>query len=240
MAPAASHPGEKLHKIAQVLRSDSRKTAYKALASQWQDPYGLLAEQGVDGSSVRAEPVEASGRKQGLEPQPTNPFNPEHDYAAWMMCADTLGYLPDDILVKVDRAAMGVSLESRVPLLDHRVVELAWSLPQHLKIRQGQGKWLLRQVLDRHVPRRLIDRPKTGFAVPVGDWLRGPLREWAESLLDERGLALDGHLDPKVVRQTWERQLAGQGRSEHQIWSVLMFQAWLDKSRTSGVTDCLG
>ena len=145
-----------------------------------------------------------------------------------MMCLDATGYLPDDILVKVDRASMGVSLETRVPLLDPRVIDFAWRLPLGLKIRRGEGKWLLRQLLYRYVPPALVSRPKQGFGMPIADWLRRPLRDWAESLLDERRLRLGGLLDPGPVRRKWTEHLSGETRWDYQLWSVLMFQAWID------------
>ena len=143
-----------------------------------------------------------------------------------MCLLDQRTYLPDDILVKVDRAAMAVSLETRVPLLDHRVVEFAWQIPLHFKLRDGQTKWLLRQVLYRHVPAHLIERPKQGFAVPLQAWLRGPLRDWAEALLDERRLRDDGFLVPGPIRDAWAALLAGDGHWAGALWNVLMWQAW--------------
>jgi asparagine synthase (glutamine-hydrolysing) len=144
-----------------------------------------------------------------------------------MMFMDTMTYLPDDILVKVDRAAMANSLETRVPFLDHRVVELAWQLPMALKVREGETKWILRQVLYKHVPKELIERPKAGFGVPLGDWLRGPLREWVESLLDEQRLRREGFFNIHFVRELWCAHLTGKRNHQSLLWSILMFQIWL-------------
>jgi asparagine synthase (glutamine-hydrolysing) len=143
-----------------------------------------------------------------------------------MMALDTTGYLPDDILHKVDRAAMSVALETRVPLLDHHVVELAWRLPARLRAPGRPGKWVLREVLARHVPRELFERPKAGFAVPVGRWLRGPLRDWAEELLAPDRLGRDGLLDVARVRGIWDEHLGGRRDAQYELWPVLMFQSW--------------
>jgi len=150
------------------------------------------------------------------------------DPVARMMALDGLTYLPDDILVKVDRAAMAVSLETRAPFLDLDVIEFAWSLPMHMKIRNGQSKWLLRRLLDRYVPRELVERPKTGFSIPLDSWLRGPLKDWAENLLAEDRLRREGYLNPLPIRAAWRAHLAGQAAYGNRLWSVLMFQAWLD------------
>ena len=202
-------PGYKLHKLALGLKASGPMDLYRRLASQWPDPERL-----VRGG---AEPVERSPA--GIEDLT--------DFASQMMLMDLLRYLPDDILTKVDRASMAVSLEARVPLLDHRVVEFAWQLPLAMKLREGTSKWVLRQVLYRYVPRELIERPKTGFGIPIGAWLRGPLRDWAESLLNERRLREEGYFDPAPIHRAWSQHLAGTHSWEHQLWTVLMFQDWL-------------
>ena len=146
-----------------------------------------------------------------------------------MMYIDSMMYLPDDILVKVDRAAMANSLETRVPLLDHRLVELAWRLPMSMKMREGKTKWILRQVLYRYVPQHLIERPKAGFSIPLGDWLRGPLREWAEVLLNMSRLKQEGYFDAIYIREKWQAYLGGTDTYKLFLWNVLMFQVWLEE-----------
>ena len=205
--------GDKLHKGAGVLASGSVEELYLGLVTHWDDP-----------ASVVVGGTEPPTLLTGNLPQLTG-----LDEIQRMMALDALTYLPDDILVKVDRAAMGVSLEGRVPFLDHRVVEFAWSLPQSMKLRDGVGKWVLRQVLYRHVPQALIERPKMGFGVPIGDWLRGPLKDWAESLLDESRLRQEGFFHPAPIRQKWAEHLSGRRNWQHHLWDVLMFQAWLEQ-----------
>jgi asparagine synthase (glutamine-hydrolysing) len=150
-----------------------------------------------------------------------------------MMYLDLVTYLPDDILVKLDRASMGVSLEGRIPLLDHRVMEFAWRLPLELKIRGGVGKWLLRRLVQRYVPPELAARPKMGFGVPISAWLRGPLRTWAEALLDEQRLRREGIFDPRPIRTKWTEHVSGRTRWDYDLWAVLMFQAWMEANPTT-------
>jgi asparagine synthase (glutamine-hydrolysing) len=147
-----------------------------------------------------------------------------------MQFIDTANYLPDDILVKVDRASMAVSLEARIPLLDHRVYAFACGLPENMLRRNGQGKWALRQVLYRYVPKELIERPKMGFGVPIDHWMRGPLREWCGQLLDPSRLKAEGFLRPERITFAWQKHLAGENW-QYWLWDVLMFQAWLQEQR---------
>ncbi|TBR76531.1 MAG: asparagine synthase (glutamine-hydrolyzing) [Burkholderiaceae bacterium] len=215
---AAKHAtfGDKLHKGAGVLASSSVDELYLGLVSQLRDPAAWV----INGQ-------EPPTNLTGLRPALDGLSGVER-----MMALDAISYLPDDILCKVDRAAMGVSLESRVPFLDHRVFEFAWRLPLEYKLRDGQTKWPLRQVLYRHVPRELIERPKMGFGIPLHDWLRGPLRSWAEDLLEESRLRREGFFNPEPVRQMWAEHLGGGRNWAHRLWSVLMFQAWLEATCT--------
>jgi asparagine synthase (glutamine-hydrolysing) len=205
--------GDKLHKLADILGSNGLAAIYRDLVSHWKEPADLVVG-AVEPLTALTDPARRAAFPDSLSS---------------MMYLDTVSYLPDDILAKVDRAAMGVSLETRVPLLDHRVVEFAWRLPMSLKVRGGTGKWILRQLLYRHVPQTLVERPKMGFGVPIDAWLRGPLREWAEALLAEDRLRREDYFDPQPVREKWREHLSGARNWQYLLWDVLMFQAWLER-----------
>lgn len=209
--------GDRAHKLASILAAASAEDVYRWLVSHERDPESIV----VDGRERRL------GHELWADHEMR--FLRRADFSERMMFNDLVGYLTDDILCKVDRAAMAASLETRVPFLDHRVAEFAWQLPLHMKIRDGQGKWLLRQVLYRYVPKALIERPKQGFGVPIDTWLRGPLREWAESLLDESRLRREGYLQPETVREKWREHLSGRRNWQYWLWNVLMFQAWHER-----------
>jgi len=204
---------EKLGKLLDVFDASSREDFYRNLVSHWKHP-----EQLVVGAHEPATLLNTPDAWPALD-----------CFEHWMMAMDAQTYMTDDILVKVDRAAMANSLETRVPMLDHRVIELAWRMPLSLKIRNGKGKWLLREVLYRHVPREMIERPKKGFSIPLASWLRGSLREWAESLLDSQRLHREGYFEAAPIRRKWQEHLSGERDHARLLWSVLMFQAWLDE-----------
>lgn len=206
--------GTRMHKIADILGQSSERDVYMALLSNWSHPEAL-----VKGAREPKIPLSDPA----LQPDAHLSFSEK------MMYWDALSYLPDDILVKVDRASMAVSLEARAPLLDRKIYEHVWRLPERAKIRDGKGKWLLREVLARHVPREYFERPKQGFAMPVGTWLRGELKDWAEVLLDEKALAADDILDAALVRKIWNEHKSGSGNHAERLWSVLMFQSWKQK-----------
>jgi len=211
---AFSDLGGKAHKFSNLLNQvNSIDSLYLRLVSEWQQTDNLVLEANELTTKLNNS-------------QRVNDFSQPEDM---MMLMDSLTYLPDDILTKVDRAAMGISLETRSPFLDHRLAELAWRLPLNMKVRGKQGKWVLRQILDKHVPRKLIERPKTGFGVPIGEWLRGPLRDWAELLLEPVRLKEQGFLNVELVHQYWNEHLEGNVDWTGRIWSILVFQAWLEK-----------
>jgi asparagine synthase (glutamine-hydrolysing) len=207
-----NHIGDKLHKGADALNSKTIDELYLNLVSHFDTPESIVIG--------------------GCEPL-THLTSNAHDFSELsdiqrMMALDLITYLPDDILVKVDRAAMAVSLETRVPFLSHKIVEFAWTLPQSYKLRDGKTKWPLRQILYRHVPQKLIERPKMGFGIPIDSWLRGPLRVWAEGLLDESRLQREGFFHVEPIRRKWEEHLSGKRNWQYHIWTILMFQSWLE------------
>ncbi|MCH9013649.1 MAG: asparagine synthase C-terminal domain-containing protein, partial [Proteobacteria bacterium] len=206
--------GDKLYKLAGILSLNSSEACYRRLISHWDDVSLVVGGEEAqprlwDDALVEAMP----------------------SFMARMQYVDTVTYLPDDILTKVDRASMAISLETRVPLLDHRVVEFAWQLPLSMKIRNGQSKWLLRRLLYESVPKGLVERPKMGFGVPIESWLRNELRDWAEALLDESRLRQEGYLDPGPIRQRWAEHLSGRRNWQYPLWCILMFQAWRERWR---------
>jgi asparagine synthase (glutamine-hydrolysing) len=209
------HPqiGERLHKMGNILPLKTEEEIYTHLTCFW----------------VREEPLVIDSGNPVI-PLTDNAWRPEGlSFAERMMYGDTLSYLPNDILVKVDRASMANSLEVRAPLLDKRIFEYAWSLPHNVKIRNGKGKWLLRQTLARYVPEKMFERPKQGFAIPISDWLNGPLNNWANDLLSEESLKNDGFLNPEPVINAWQQHQKGKGNYSTRLWNVLMFNSWLSR-----------
>jgi len=209
---------DKVTRLADFLRATSPSQLYELLVSHWAEPTKLVRD-AFEPLTALTDPGRQAELRQNTER---------------MMYTDLVSYLPGDILTKVDRASMAVGLEARVPLLDHRVVEFAWQLPLDLKIKHAEGKWILREILYKYVPRKLTDRPKQGFGIPIGDWLRGPLRDWAEGLLDERRLRVQGYLNPAPIRALWLNHLRGRVDEAYRLWDVLMFQAWLERDLSSG------
>ena len=208
LCPKIPMLGDKLHKVGRMLQTPvATADIYRASSEEWSGRLPLTSSHRLSAA---------------IDDAPVLRDTPQEQMMHWDMRA----YLPNDILVKVDRAAMSASLETRVPLLDHRVVEQAWATPLAFKMRDGQGKWALRQILYRYVPRELIERPKAGFAIPIGSWLRGPLRDWAEELLSASALAEQPALDAIAIRQRWAEHLAGTHDRTASLWGILMFQAW--------------
>jgi asparagine synthase (glutamine-hydrolysing) len=205
--------GDKLYKAARLIETKEFEDLYRGMISVWEDPEEIV----IDAKE------QLNVTKDKL--QKTNIDNVIEE----MMGIDTLSYLPDDILAKVDRSGMGVSLESRIPFLNHKVVEFAWTLPLKYKMHLGVTKWCLKEVLYRYVPKPLIDRPKMGFGVPIGTWLRGPLKEWAEALIDGNRLREEGFFNPEQIRIKWEEHQSGKRNWQHQLWTILMFQMWYEE-----------
>ena len=206
--------------LAKIFKTKSADDLYWKFSSNWEQPADVVIG-GHEPSAFHLAPENAR-----LLPR----------FAERMMYIDFQTYLPDDILVKLDRASMATSLEGRVPFLDdHRVVEFTWRLPLSMKIRAGQGKWLLRQVLYQYIPQKMIDRPKMGFGVPIDSWLRGPLRDWAENLLDEKRLSSEGYLNPEPIRKRWLEHMQGKKNWQYPLWYVLMFQDWLGHAMEVGM-----
>jgi asparagine synthase (glutamine-hydrolyzing) len=205
-------PGEKLYKIARIMDAQDLRTVYDRLTSIWQSPDFVLNADGM--AANQCPPL---GKNQPA------------DYPTLMMYWDFITYLPNDILVKLDRAGMSVSLESRVPFLDHRLIELAFNLPVRTKLKGGSSKWILKQLLLKYIPQAIVERPKMGFGVPIDSWLRNELKDWADTLLSENALKKWGLLDPAPIRVKWQQHLSGKYNWQHELWNVLMFQAWANE-----------
>lgn len=220
---APSRVSAKLYRLSQALAEPTFAAVYQDVVSYWRRRDGIIL-QDSDPESSLADSVFCNGMS---------------DLRQRMQFLDLVSYLPGDILVKVDRAAMATSLETRIPMLDHRVVDFAWRVPPALQVRDGQSKWLLRQLLSRHVPASLIDRPKMGFGVPIGSWLRGPLRDWAEDLLSYSALDECGYFAAAPIRRRWQEHLSGKRDWAQHLWIVLMFQSWLEAQQTVASTPCL-
>jgi len=206
--------GDKMHKGANILEAKTISDLYYMLCSHWQNP----TEAVINSKEPSTLLTESKSELKGFSSQQQ------------MMILDSITYLPDDILVKIDRAAMASSLETRTPFLDHKLIEYVWKIPQSLKLRNGSGKWILRQILNQYVPKNLTERSKMGFAIPLDSWLRGPLRDWAENLLNERKLQQEGYFNPKLIREKWSEHLSKKRNWQSDLWDILMFQAWNDEN----------
>jgi asparagine synthase (glutamine-hydrolysing) len=213
---------KRLQRLTELLPVSNEQSLYQLLTAQCRHSEEWLNEAGGERNNSAA-----------------NSWKSLPDLLHKMMYQDFTGYLPDEVLVKVDRAAMSVSLETRIPLLDHRIIEFAWSLPACFKQRRTQGKWLLRQVLHSYVPAKLVERPKQGFAAPVEEWLRKELRPWAEDLLDERRLRRDGFFRADTIRQKWKQHSSGLGDWGRPLWNVLMFQGWWEVQKNTAVSNSI-
>ncbi len=221
MGKGVARLGDKAYKLADRLEYvNNISDLYKSLISQWQDSSHLIKNFPKKNSNIDL----SIGNLDGLNIEKTKLTDIEK-----MMYFDSISYLPDDILCKVDRASMGVSLEARVPFLDPKISEIAWSIPLSLKIKNGKSKSILRNILYNYVPKELIERPKSGFGVPIGDWLKSDLKDWAEDLLSQSRLEADGFFNPEIIRNIWEEHLTGRRDWTHKLWSILMFQAWFHR-----------
>lgn len=207
-----NNPGYKLHKLAGIINVNHPGELYRLLRSEWSTPTKVVN----DGYESLLFFENEESRISGLS------------YSELFMYYDTISYLPDDILVKVDRASMANSLESRIPFLDHKLIEFAWRLPLSMKVNNNEGKYILKKLLEKYVPKKFFERPKMGFGVPIGNWLRGPLKDWSEELLDETRINNEGYFNTKEVRDKWDEHLSGKRNWENQLWIILMFQAWLE------------
>ena len=200
--------------MAKALEANSFTDLYYVFFSQWQNPTDVVLNSTEPGTFLTS-----------YKPN----INQLNNYEQ-MMILDLISYLPNDILTKVDRTSMASSIETRVPLLDHKLIEYVWKMPHNLKFRNGQSKWILRQILKKYVPETLTERPKKGFGIPLHSWLRGPLRDWAENLLDEKKLLKEGYFDAKIVREKWDDFILNKKNWHQDLWNILMFQAWLDSN----------
>jgi asparagine synthase (glutamine-hydrolysing) len=204
--------GDRIHKLAAILSYETLDATYRRFITHWPEPEAIVPGS-VEASTVFTAPPAGPEKVKGIRR---------------LMYLDSISYLPDDIFAKVDRAAMAISLETRAPLVDQRVVEFAWRIPRIMHYREGRGKRLLRLILDKYVPSTLIERPKMGFGVPIAEWLSGPLRDWAEALISPSRMRVEGFFDVVCIRDKWDEHQASHRRWHYLLWDVLMFQAWLE------------